>query len=656
MPAPLRALIVEDSEDDVRLLQRQLQKTGFHVISEWVDNPEAMKAALDNGAWDVVISDYAMPRFNGFAALRLLKESGLDLPFILMASRNREDVALEAMKAGADDYVEKTNLARLGPAIRREMRTAALRKMVSESAERREQGEAALRESEERYRTLVETSPDGIVVSNLDGAIIMCNHRAVALYGAESARELLGKKMMEFVAIEDRERAINNSRRILQIGCLRDIEYTVIRRDGAAFPAETSISPVLDAEGKAWAFVAVVKDITERKRTEAALERRLAVEEALARVSSNLARGDTVDLVGVLSTLAEVVNASRAYIFQLRDGGKTMDNTHEWCARGVEPQIHMLQNLDSSVFPWWMDKVIRNENIIIPDVAALPDEAANERDILQAQDIKSLAVVPMSSTGGPLGFLGFDDIQGARAWPEEDVRLLRTASETLVAYLERKQAQQERLQSVEKLRKTLEETIHAMALTVEIRDPYTAGHQRRVAELACAIAGEMGLSDDRAYATRLAAAVHDIGKMCVPTEILAKPGAINDVEKKLIRAHSRVGYDILKSIDFPWPIADIVLQHHERLDGSGYPLGLVDGDIILEARILAIADVTEAMASHRPYRPALGVDKALEEITLNKGTLYDAQAAEACARLLVAGRFAFPDQADSVRQFAQSTV
>ncbi|MFQ5956524.1 MAG: HD domain-containing phosphohydrolase, partial [Candidatus Brocadiales bacterium] len=196
-----------------------------------------------------------------------------------------------------------------------------------------------------------------------------------------------------------------------------------------------------------------------------------------------------------------------------------------------------------------------------------------------------------------------------------------------------KQAEEGLKQSMDKLRKVLGGTIQALAHTVETRDPYTAGHQRRVANLARAIATEMGLSAEQIDGIRMAGIIHDIGKIAVPAEILTKPGVLTKTEFDMIKAHPQVGYDILKEIEFPWPVAQIVFQHQERMDGSGYPIGLSGEEIMLEARILAVADVVEAMSSHRPYRPALGIDKALEEISQNSGTLYDANVADACVRL-----------------------
>ena len=219
---------------------------------------------------------------------------------------------------------------------------------------------------------------------------------------------------------------------------------------------------------------------------------------------------------------------------------------------------------------------------------------------------------------------------------EIDNRNYRQGLEKMVA--ERTAALQE---SMEKLRKALEGSVRSIALTVEMRDPYTAGHQQRVADLASAIGKEMELSGDQVEGLRMASMIHDIGKISVPAEILSKPGPITETEFDLIKAHAQTGYDILKTMEFPWPIERIILQHHERMDGSGYPLCLRSEDILLEARILGVADVVEAMASHRPYRPALGIDKALGEISENKGILYDPEVVGACLKLFEERGFVF---------------
>jgi putative two-component system response regulator len=188
-------------------------------------------------------------------------------------------------------------------------------------------------------------------------------------------------------------------------------------------------------------------------------------------------------------------------------------------------------------------------------------------------------------------------------------------------------------ESQSRLHHSLLDFIAAIGTTVEIRDPYTAGHQSHVAHLATAIARELNLPEEQIEGLNLAGLVHDFGKIRVPAEILTKPGRLSDLEYALIKQHPETGYDILKAIDFPWPIAQAVLQHHERLDGSGYPHGLKGNEILLEARVIAVADVVESMTSHRPYREGLGLEAALEEITRHRGVLYDASVVDACLRL-----------------------
>jgi PAS domain S-box-containing protein/putative nucleotidyltransferase with HDIG domain len=226
----------------------------------------------------------------------------------------------------------------------------------------------------------------------------------------------------------------------------------------------------------------------------------------------------------------------------------------------------------------------------------------------------------------------------------------RDGNGSLIAYrgihrdvTRRRAADQHIHETIKKLESTVESVIQAISLTVEMRDHYTAGHQKRVNQLACAIAREMHLPLERIQIIRVAGLLHDFGKMFVPTEILIKPGKLTDLEFSLIKSHPQSGYNVLRNIEFPWPIADIIVQHHERMDGSGYPSHLRGEEIGTEARILAVADVVEAMTFHRAYRPALGLDAALREISKNKATLYDPKVAEACLDTFLDRSFKWQD-------------
>jgi PAS domain S-box-containing protein/putative nucleotidyltransferase with HDIG domain len=249
--------------------------------------------------------------------------------------------------------------------------------------------------------------------------------------------------------------------------------------------------------------------------------------------------------------------------------------------------------------------------------------------------VKELPRVDADPGYNPLHILELEYYRkdGTTFWAETKFSVIRDENGKPVSMLCEARDITERKQSFERLRKALRATVESISMTVEMKDPYTSGHQRRVADLARAIATEMGLSADRQDFIRTASTIHDIGKIAIPSDILSKPTKLTDLEFNLIKTHAQSGYNILKDIEFPWPVADVVLQHHERMDGSGYPQGLKGDDILLEARILAIADVVEPIASHRPYRPAQGINLALEEISRNKGTLYDADVVDACLKL-----------------------
>ena len=225
----------------------------------------------------------------------------------------------------------------------------------------------------------------------------------------------------------------------------------------------------------------------------------------------------------------------------------------------------------------------------------------------------------------------------------DNIRLLEEAQRELAG---RKRAEAETQRYSEKLQELIKNITRAITLTTELRDPYTSGHQQRVTQLACAIAEEMGLDQETLAKISVAGSLHDIGKLHIPSEILTRSGKLTDLEFDMIKTHPKVGYNIIKTIEFPWPVAPIVLQHHERMDGSGYPSGLSAKDILLEARILGAADVVEAMSAHRPYRPALGIEKALEEISQKSGSLYDPEVVEACLKLFLEKGFKFEPPLD----------
>jgi len=353
-------------------------------------------------------------------------------------------------------------------------------------------------------------------------------------------------------------------------------------------------------------IVATYEDITERKRAEEALkgseERFRAILEGSPTPTFVIDRGHRV--IGWNKALEELTGVRSDDVIGTSDHSKVLYG--ETRPTVADLQVDGAPDLTAEIRKWYGERYRRS---------ALLEEAYE-------------ATGPFSFPGREPRWLHFTSAAIRDARGE-----MIGAIETMTDISPLKKAEDELKENVERLRKVMTGVIRAIDVIVETRDPYTAGHQHEVARLATAIATEMGLPADTVEAIYVAASIHDIGKIYVPAEILSKPGRISDIERGIIRTHPQVGYDILKSIDFPWPIAEIVLQHHERMNGSGYPRGLKDGDIRIEARIIGLADVVESIGSHRPYRPTLGSEKALDEIRKNRGTLYDPAVVDVCLAL-----------------------
>ena len=502
------------------------------------------------------------------------------------------------------------------------------------------------------------------------------------------------------------------------------------------------------------------------------LTSRYEFQELLTGISVELMQRPLEEIDSAIENALEKVGlfagSDRCYIFLFSDDGHVMLNTHEWCTAGTEPQKENLQGLLSEAFPWWMGKLHRFEYIYIPQVTGLPPEASAEKEILGAQDIQSVLVLPMANQGRLISYFGLDWIQRSAELDDNLIPLLQLTGNILFSALNRVHTEKtlwksekkyrlladnttdfiwaedmnlnltycspsikrltgytpeeymampasvrlppetltivqealaeeleiekdgggdpdrqrllilqlrrknggtvwvelvanimrdengrpvgivgvsrditERRQAEERLHRALNGAVSAIGHMVEYRDPYTAGHEKRVASLARAIALEMELPKETAEAIHIAGIIHDLGKIAVPVEILTKPGKLTENEFNLVMEHPGVGYNILKDLEFPWDIARIVHEHHEKLDGSGYPQKLVGDEILLESMILAVADVVEAMATHRPYRPALGIKKALEEISLRRGELFRPDVVDSCIRLFRDKQYSF---------------
>ena len=445
----------------------------------------------------------------------------------------------------------------------------------------RKRAEKKLRSSEEKFRMLAESSPLGIMMHQGD-RWIYANRAAVEISGY-TEEELYSMDFWDIVHPDYRDMVKKRGHNRQQGKALpRDYEFKIIAKNGLEKWVILTGNPI-KYEDKPTAVISVT-DITERKIIEAALmESEIKYRRIFESFEDLYYQTDEKGIIRVLSpSLYRLTGWSPDELI-----GKPVTNVY------VSPkdQGGLSAEISQSGF-------LRDYEVFLKKKDGTQAYASLTASILTDPD------------GRPCGIAG-----------------------TLRDITERKQAEKERKQSFERLRKALGATVQSISMTVEMKDPYTAGHQQRVSDLARAIATEMGLSADRRDFIRTASSIHDIGKVSVPAEILSKPTKLTGLEFSLIKTHSQSGYDILKDIEFPWPVADVVLQHHERMDGSGYPQGLKGNDILLEARIMAVADVVEAIASHRPYRPSRGIDFALDEISRNKGILYDADVVDACLKL-----------------------
>lgn len=462
---------------------------------------------------------------------------------------------------------------------------------------KRKQGEEAVRESEARFRSVVESATDAIITADIHGNIISWNKSAQTIFGY-AAEEVMGQPVMILIPERYREAHRHGLERFRDAAdfCYvgRTIELIGLRRDGGEFPLELSLSAWRIAQGTF--FTAMIRDITDRHQAAEALRQEKETAQRYLDIAPVIFA--VFDRVGKITLInkkgceilgypeEEVVGRNFADFLPAALKAEQLPLFQGWMAGELEP----VDSYEASTF-----SKTGEERIISWGSATLRNQAG--------------------------------EITGGLAAGED--------------ITERRRAEKALQESFAHLQRTLEGTVTALATAVETRDPYTAGHQRGVAQLACAIAAELGFSQDRLEGMRVMGFLHDVGKIAVPAEILSKPGRLSEYEFNIVKFHSQVSYDILKEVDFPWPVALAVLQHHEKIDGSGYPHGLVGKDIILEARILTVADVVEAMASHRPYRPALGTDKAIEEISQQRGVLYDPAIVDACLTVLREKRVEF---------------
>lgn len=462
---------------------------------------------------------------------------------------------------------------------------------VSRDVTDRMKAEASLRESEERFRILAEFSPTAIMLFQNDKWIYA--NPAVTEITGYTTQEILSMNFWDFVHPGDQKIVTERGKKRQQgLPVTSRYEFRIVSKDGTVKWIDLSGATII-YNGKPAGIVSVM-DITGRKQSDEALRE--------SEKKYRLLADKIPDIVFILNMDLKTIYVTPSVQTVL----------------GFTQEERMLQTVDQQLTPESLDLIFNT--------------LARELELEKEGHSDPNRKIVME--------LEYYHKDGSTRWTETIVSGVRDEQGALVAIhgmnrdiTDHKKAREELHETLDRLSKAMSTTIHVLAAAVEARDPYTAGHQIRAADLACAIAAEMGMSREKIDGIGMVGSIHDIGKLSVPAALLTKSSKLTNIEFSLIKEHAEKGHEMLMGVESSWPLAEIVYQHHERMDGSGYPRKLKDEEILMEARILAVADVVEAMASHRPYRPALGIDAALEEIEKNSGILYDKAVASACLRL-----------------------
>lgn len=492
--------------------------------------------------------------------------------------------------------------------------------------------------SEERYRRLFETTKNGILLLDaITGQVLDANPYLTEMTGY-SLQMLRDKPPWELACLKN---IIKSKRQFLELLAKESVHYEHIILEslqGKILHVELTSDIYLVNETKI--IQCSIRDISRRVSAEKRSQRLSQMYQTVSRCDKALVRA--TDEIDLCSKMCQVLHERGG--FQMTLVGHLLPDADEHpfvllaAAGHIEGAIENL-NLRARNKKSMLMTAIHTGNVQV-SASIYKDKSFNKLkdEAIPAKDDFIMAILPINLESEMFGVLiVYDDHPDN--FTKESILLLEELTHDLAFGINHLRAATKHIAVFEKLKTNLNNAVTAIAALVEMRDPYTAGHQRRVATLAADIATELGLSKDRIEGLKIASVVHDIGKIRVPAEILTNPNKLTEAEFEIIKMHPRIGWEVLKGIDFPWPVAEIVYQHHERLDGSGYPRGLKGDEILLETHILIVADVIEAMVTNRPYRVSAGLFAALQEISQQKGQLYDPAVVDACLRLFIEKKY-----------------
>ena len=618
MTPPLRLIVVEDVEDDCLLTLAELRRGGYQPVYQRVETPAGLAAALAEGEWDAILSDYNLPQFDAPAALRVVQASGLDLPFIIVSGTITEESAVTALRAGARDFITKSNLARLAPALERELRAAQDRRD-------RRRAEAAQLSQAASFRLLFANNPHPMWVFDQNTlAFLEVNEAALRKYGY-TRDEFLAMTVSEIRPQEDVPRLLEDLQRT-RPAFQAEERWRHRLKDGTLIDVDI-VAQAMEVEGRQVRLV-VAHDVTQRVRAEKDLIRQL---DRLAGLHSiDVAISGSVDMRFTLNVILERVAALlevEAVAVLLVDGQR--QTLAYAAARGLSARG--LQTMELAWGRGAAGRALRDRrSVTVEHVAAERDDP--RAPLLASQGLVSGVAVPLVSKGQVLGVL--EEPSRARLQRDEDwTQFLETlAGQTAIA-VENASLFDGLSRSNMRLSMAYEATIAGWAHALDLRDKETEGHSQRVTTLATQLARSLGVDEDSMAHLRRGALLHDIGKMGIPDSILLKPGPLTEEEWDIMRGHPGLAQELLSRIDFLRPALDIPYCHHEKWDGNGYPRGLKRDEIPLSARIFAVVDVWDALRSDRPYRPAWDTAAVRAHIQRLSGTHFDPRVVDAFLRL-----------------------
>ncbi|MBE0612697.1 MAG: PAS domain S-box protein [Burkholderiales bacterium] len=616
-------LIVEDHEENRNLLKLLLEVNGYRVSAAG-DGLEALESARRDRP-DIIVSDALMPNMDGFALCRAwMQDAQLKaIPFVFYsATYVRPDDQQFAAALGAVRYLIKPLEAKaflaeleavlqhwagraapapaapLDPLVSHALHESTLARKLEDKMAQLEAANRSLQESEARFRSLTEMSSDFYWESDTEHRLIRraSANEKVSTVSVFARGAHIGERRWEISYLSPDEAGWAAHRAMLEAHQpFRDFVLSRAGADGRERFISISGDPVYDAAGAFLGYRGVGTDITERKRANDEL--RAAEEQYRGLVEQSIA-GSYVIQDGKFVYL----NRRCAEIFGYGSPEELIGRNSTTVIAEKDHELH-LENVRRRI-----------EGEI---------ESINYEFTGLCKDGSMIDV----------------GVHGARATHKGRPAIIGLIQDIS----EKKRAEDEIKRYVAQLETAFMSTVQVATTLGEMRDPYTAGHQRKVAEIAVAIGAELGFDARRQEGLRVSGYLHDIGKITIPAEILSKPGKLSATEYRLVQGHAQASYDVLKDVQFPWPVAEVARQHHERVDGSGYPQGLKGEAILFEARIMAVADVVEAMSTHRPYRPGMGMEAALAEIERGRGSAYDAEVADACLRLYRDKRHPLPE-------------